>query len=59
MKALIGDEVQAAKGMKVLKSGSKSKIFVYLSNLGATGLLAFPNFDLMYADELIKVFKTM
>ena len=45
--------------MKVLKSGSKSKIFVYLSNLGATGLLAFPNFDFMYADELIKVFKTM
>nr|KAF6287261.1 legumain [Pipistrellus kuhlii] len=45
---LRGDE-EAVKGVgsgKVLKSGPRDHVFVYFTDHGATGLLAFPNDDL-------------
>mmetsp|Transcript_11248 Transcript_11248/g.15425 ORF Transcript_11248/g.15425 Transcript_11248/m.15425 type:complete len:108 (+) Transcript_11248:259-582(+) len=35
----------------VLKSNSHSKVFVYFTDHGAPGLVAFPN-DVLYADDL-------
>lgn len=57
--ALTGEEALASTGGKVLRSGKNSKVFMYLVNHGATGLLAFPNRELLFADELIKALKTM
>ncbi|ELK34139.1 Legumain [Myotis davidii] len=55
---LRGDE-EAVKGIgsgKVLKSGPQDHVFVYFTDHGATGLLAFPNDDLHVKDlnETIK-----
>ncbi|XP_008158153.2 legumain [Eptesicus fuscus] len=55
---LRGDE-EAVKGIgsgKVLKSGPRDHVFVYFTDHGATGLLAFPNDDLHVKDlnETIK-----
>lgn len=49
---LRGDE-EAVKGKgsgKVLKSGPRDHVFVYFTDHGATGLLAFPNDDLHVKD---------
>lgn len=43
---------------KVLKSNSESKVFIYFTDHGAPGLLAFPN-KYLYADEFLKTLKFM
>lgn len=39
----------AVKGKKVLKSTEESKVFIYFTDHGSVGLLAFPN-EYLYAD---------
>eukprot|EP00340_Litonotus_pictus_P000628 CAMPEP_0170521566 /NCGR_PEP_ID=MMETSP0209-20121228/6949_1 /TAXON_ID=665100 ORGANISM="Litonotus pictus, Strain P1" /NCGR_SAMPLE_ID=MMETSP0209 /ASSEMBLY_ACC=CAM_ASM_000301 /LENGTH=416 /DNA_ID=CAMNT_0010808527 /DNA_START=208 /DNA_END=1455 /DNA_ORIENTATION=- len=58
---LRGDK-EAVKGKgngRVLESGSEDKVFIYFADHGAVGLIAFPNDQLLYADELTEVLKTM
>lgn len=43
---------------RVLKSGENDLVFINFADHGATGLIAFPSGEL-YADDLIKTFKTM
>lgn len=56
LKALIG---HSEDGSKVLKSNKESKVFIYLTNHGANGLLAFPRLDYLYSDDFIEALKTM
>jgi legumain len=49
----------AGTGRKILRSGANSKVFMYIANHGATGLLAFPNEEFLFADEFIKALKLM
>ena len=44
---------------KVLNSTKDSKVFVYFTDHGAVGLLAFPNGSYLYADALIKALTYM
>jgi len=60
LSVLKGDEA-AVKGKgtgRVLKSSPTDKVFVYFTDHGATGLIAFPTGQL-YADDLIDTLKTM
>ncbi|XP_053200534.1 legumain-like [Panonychus citri] len=43
IKVLKGDKELAAKGKKVLTSGPNDHVFIYFSDHGATGLVAFPS----------------
>ena len=43
---------------KVLKSTSKSKIFIFFADHGASGLIAFP-LDYLFADDFIKTIRNM
>jgi len=60
MGVLEGDlkKVQGKGTGRVLKSTENDNVFVYFSDHGATGLIAFPNEEL-YADQLIESLKTM
>ena len=37
---------------KNLASNEESKVFVYINSIGGEGVLSFPNFEYLYADEL-------
>uniref|UniRef100_T1K720 legumain n=1 Tax=Tetranychus urticae TaxID=32264 RepID=T1K720_TETUR len=50
---LKGDKALAAKGKKVLTSGPNDHVFIYFSDHGGTGLVAFPN-DTLSSDDLNK-----
>ena len=50
LNVLKGDE-KSVNGSKVLKSTENSKVFIFFTDHGATGLVAFPN-DLLYANDL-------
>jgi len=54
---LTGGKTEGGNG-KVLKTNSKSKIFVFFSDHGAPGLIAFPT-DYLYADALNDAINTM
>eukprot|EP00347_Sterkiella_histriomuscorum_P012968 403366523 len=60
LKVLEGDhKFMEGKGSgKVLNTTSESKVFVFFTDHGATGILGFPDTQL-YADQLIASFKTM
>ena len=51
---LLGDK-QASKGKKVLESGPNDNVFIFFSDHGAVGLIAFPS-TYLYADTLIQTF---
>uniref|UniRef100_A0A673BY58 Legumain n=1 Tax=Sphaeramia orbicularis TaxID=375764 RepID=A0A673BY58_9TELE len=56
---LKGDSAQVKGGSgKVLKSGPKDHVFVYFTDHGAPGILAFPNDDL-HVDDLQEAIKYM
>jgi legumain len=55
---LTGDSA-AAGGKPVLQSNANSKVFIYYSDHGATGLVAMPTGDYLYADELQAAIDTM
>lgn len=59
VKAITADEALASAGGKVLRSTKESKVFMYLTKHGATGLLAFPNQEYLYANELVDALKVM
>ena len=50
LKVLEGDADLASKGKKVLQSTSKDHVFVYFSDHGAPGLIAFPDSELLATD---------
>jgi legumain len=56
--ALSGDD-QTTKGRKVIKSTADDEIFVFYSDHGASGLIAMPDGQYLYANELIPVLKKM
>ncbi len=45
----------ATKGKKVLKATPEDKVFIFFSDHGAPGLIAFPS-KYLYADQLIQTF---
>jgi legumain len=49
---------EAAKGKKVLRSGPNDNVFIFFSDHGGVGLIAFPT-TYMYADTLIQTFQNM
>jgi len=55
--AVLKGDSRTATG-PVLGSDKNSKVFVYFTDHGAPGLVAFPN-DVLYADELQSAFDTM
>eukprot|EP00743_Colponemidia_sp_Colp-15_P001778 GILK01001941.1.p1 GENE.GILK01001941.1~~GILK01001941.1.p1 ORF type:complete len:428 (-),score=77.81 GILK01001941.1:221-1504(-) len=60
LNVLNGDEA-AMKGIgsgKVLKSTAEDKVFIFFSDHGATGLIAFPS-DYLYAADLMSTLKAM
>jgi len=57
-KAVMTGDSDAVNGRKVLKSDENSKIFVYLVDHGAPGIIIFPGVA-MFSDELIDTFHTM
>jgi len=60
LNVLKGD-ADAVKGKgtgRVLKASPEDKVFVYFTDHGATGLIAFPN-GMLYANDLIDTLKTM
>lgn len=57
--AITSNQTMANLGQKVLKSGTKSKVFIYIVNHGATGLLAFPNDEYLFADDFMNALMLM
>lgn len=53
LKVLAGDSDLRRNGRKVLQSGPKDNVFIYFSDHGAEGLIAFPN-DVLLAKQLNK-----
>jgi len=58
LKVLQGDNSLHAKGRKVVRSGPNDHIFVYFSDHGAPGLIAFPDEEL-YAKDLNNALQKM
>jgi legumain len=58
LKVLTGDATLKAAGKKVLGSGPNDRVFVFFSDHGATGLIAFPN-DVLHAGDLSHALITM
>lgn len=54
---LTGDTATA--GGKVLESNENSQVFIYYTDHGAPGLVAFPTGGYLYADKLNDAFETM
>jgi legumain len=57
--AITGSDKMRSEGKKVLRSNKQSKVFMYIANHGAHGLVAFPNKEILYADDFAKAMKTM
>ncbi|RWS11065.1 tick legumain-like protein [Dinothrombium tinctorium] len=58
LSALSGDEHLEARGKKVVKSGPNDHIFIYFSDHGSDGLIAFPSSELL-ASQFNKVILKM
>lgn len=58
LNALKGSDELRKKGFKVLESTSKDNVFIFFSDHGATGLIAFPT-KYLYANDLIATLKDM
>ena len=56
---ITGDESRvSAQTVKVLKTTSEDNVFIYFTDHGSVGLIAFPD-EYLYADDLITALKTM
>ena len=49
----------ATAGGRVLQSTEESEVFIYYTDHGAPGLVAFPSGGYLYADKLNDAFETM
>jgi len=57
LKILRGEDM--GPGKKTVKSGPNDRIFVFFSDHGAPGLIAFPGFDVLHAGDLIETIESM
>lgn len=57
--AVLSGDSKVTKGKKVLETTSEDRIFVYFTDHGASGLVAFPNGEYLYADQLNNTIKSM
>ena len=57
LKILLGEETNEGSG-KILNSNQNDHVFIYFSDHGAKGLLAFPN-DVLHATTFMKTLKKM
>lgn len=57
--AVLSGDSKATKGKKVLETTSEDKIFVYFTDHGASGLIAFPTGNYLLADDLNNTIKSM
>lgn len=55
MACLEGDST-ATKGKKVLKATPNDNVFIFFSDHGSPGLIAFPN-KYLYADQMLQTLK--
>lgn len=56
--AVLEGNSTATKGKKVLQSGPSDNVFIFFSDHGAVGLIAFPS-KYLYANSLIQTFANM
>jgi legumain len=57
LKILSGEDM--GPGKKTIKSGPNDRIFVFFSDHGAPGLIAFPGMDALHAQDLINTIESM
>ena len=56
--AILQGKAMSVGSKRTLKSTANDRVFIYFSDHGATGLIAFPNGEL-YADDLVKTLNSM
>lgn len=59
LSVLMGKDMSGTGSGKTLKSGPKDRVFIFFSDHGAPGLVAFPGFKMLYAKDLIPVLTNM
>jgi len=59
LNVLLGKDMTGIGSGKSLKSGPQDKVFIFFSDHGAPGLVAFPGMKMLYAKDLIPVLQTM
>jgi len=59
LNVLLGKDMTGIGSGKTLKSGANDRVFIFFSDHGAPGLVAFPGFKMLYAKDLIPVLQSM
>jgi len=59
LNVLLGKDMKGIGSGKTLKSGPQDRVFIFFSDHGAPGLVAFPGFKMLYAKDLIPVLTSM
>jgi len=59
LNVLLGKDMNGVGSGKTLKSTAEDRVFIFFSDHGAPGLVAFPGMKMLYAKDLIPVLKTM
>jgi legumain len=59
LNVLLGKDMTGIGSGKTLKSGPNDRVFIFFSDHGAPGLVAFPGFKMLYAKDLIPVLTSM
>merc|ERR1719487_346014 len=59
LNVLMGKDMTGIGSGKTLKSGPKDRVFIFFSDHGAPGLIAFPGYKMLYAKDLIPVLTSM
>lgn len=59
LNVLLGKNMTGIGSGKTLLSGPSDRVFIFFSDHGAPGLVAFPGFKMLYAKDLIPVLQSM
>jgi len=59
LNVLLGKDMTGIGSGKTLKSGPNDRVFIFFSDHGAPGLVAFPGFKMLYAKDLLPVLTSM
>jgi len=59
LKILQGADMSGIGSGKTLKSGPNDNVFIYFADHGGPGIIAFPGFKLLHANDLIATLKSM
>jgi legumain len=59
LNVITGKNMDGIGSGKTLKSGPEDRVFIYFSDHGAPGLVAFPGFKMLYAKDLLPALLSM